>query len=199
MLMETGGQILYAIGALSLVVMALVSRRISMGETLRMALGWIAIFAVLFVLFSFRSEFKQIWNRVTSDLAGTANQSVTGSTVEITRGDDGHFSLVAEINGRSVPFLIDSGATITTLSSESAQAAGVEFDRSDYPVIVSTANGRAKSWRATVGNMKVETISLDNLNVHVSDNLGEVNLLGMNFLDQLGSWRVQGDKMILEP
>ncbi|NJM49970.1 MAG: TIGR02281 family clan AA aspartic protease [Sphingomonadales bacterium] len=198
-MMETGGQIVYAIGALVLVIAALAARRISLGETVRMLLAWIAIFALLFVLFSFRGEFKQIWNRVTADLAGTANQKASGSSVELTRGDDGHFSVLANVNGRPVRFLIDSGATITTLSSESADAAGLDFDRSDYPVIVSTANGRAKSWRANINSIKVETIVMNDLNIHVSDNLGDVNLLGMNFLDRLGSWRVQGDKMILEP
>jgi aspartyl protease family protein len=197
--METGGQLLYALGALVLVGSSLAARRLPMGEMLRMFLAWVAIFGVLFILFSFRVEFKQIWNRVTADLGGTANQNVVGSTVQIKRGDDGHFSVLAVVNGRKVPFLIESGATITTLSSESATEAGIEFDRSSYPVIVNTANGKAKSWRAQATNLKVESISMSELDVHVADNLGETNLLGMNFLDKLRSWKVQGDVMILEP
>jgi aspartyl protease family protein len=197
--MDTGAQLLYALAGLVLVGSSLAARRLPMSDLLKMILAWVAIFGVLFILFSFRGEFKQIWNRVTADLGGTANQNVVGSTVQVKRGDDGHFSVLALVNGRKVPFLIDSGATITTLSSESATESGVAFDRSSYPVIVSTANGKAKSWRAQAANLKVESISMTELDIHVADNLGETNLLGMNFLDRLTSWKVQGDVMILEP
>lgn len=197
--METGAQFLYAVMALVLVGSSLAARRLPINDMLKMALAWIAIFGILFILFSFRSEFKTIWSRVTADFAGTANQTVAGDKVEIRRGDDGHFSVLASVNGRKIPFLIDSGATITTLSSNSAKEAAVEFDRTDYPVIVNTANGKAKSWRAQVDSLRLETISAGPINVHISDGLSDTNLLGMNFLDRLRSWRVEGDVMILEP
>ncbi len=197
--MESGGQLVYALMGLALVAMSLSARRLPLGETVKMILAWIAIFAVLFVLFSFRAEFKQIWNRVTADFAGTANQSVRGTNVEITRGDDGHYSVIALINGNKVPFLIDSGATITSMSADSAADAGVVFDRDSFPVIVDTANGRASSWRADPQTLRVETVVMDDVTILVMDTLGDTNLLGMNFLDRLKSWRVEGDKMILEP
>ena len=186
--METGGSLIYALGAMALVVSALAARRLSFGESAKMILAWVAIFGVLFVIFSFRPEIKQIWERVTSDIAGTANQNVVGQNVQLTRGDDGHFSVQARVNGNPVTFLVDSGATVTSLSSETAA-----------PVIVSTANGNAKAWRARIGEMKIETISVSDHPVSISDNLGDTNLLGMNFLDELSSWSVQGDVMTLEP
>lgn len=197
--MDTGAQLLYALMGLVLVGASLAARRLAVGEMLKMALAWVGIFGILFILFSFRGEFKTIWNRVTSDLAGSANQSVAGSAVEIRRGDDGHFSVMASVNGRKIPFLIDSGATITTLSSDGARKAAVKFDPSGYPVVVNTANGPALSQRAQVESLRLETISVGPINVHVADGLDETNLLGMNFLNRLRSWRVEGDVMILEP
>ena len=47
--------------------------------------------------------------------------------------------------------------------------------------------------------MKIETISVSDHPVSISDNLGDTKLLGMNFLDELSSWTVQGDVMTLEP
>ena len=197
--METGGSLIYALGAMALVVSALAARRLLFGETAKMILAWVAIFGVLFVIFSFRPEIKQIWERVTSDIAGTANQNVVGQNVQLTRGDNGHFSVQARVNGNPVTFLVDSGATVTSLSSETAAEVGIEVDRSAFPVIVSTANGNAKAWRARIGEMKIETISVSDHPVSISDNLGDTNLLGMNFLDELSSWSVQGDVMTLEP
>jgi len=103
------------------------------------------------------------------------------------------------VNGNPVTFLVDSGATVTSLSSQTAAEIGIDVDRSAFPVIVSTANGNAKAWRAQISEMKVETISVRGHMVFISDNLGDTNLLGMNFLDELSSWRVQGDVMTLEP
>ncbi len=197
--MESSGEVLYAIVGLVLVVSALAARKISLGETAKMIFVWIAIFAVLFVIFSFRVEFKQVWSRVKSDFAGSANQTVSGSTVRLTRGDNGHFSALAYVNGKPVPFMVDSGASVTSISSDTASAIGLEVDRSSYPVIVSTANGSTKAWRANVKSIRVENITLNDHAIMVSDTLGDINLLGMNFLDELRSWRVERDTMVLEP
>jgi len=51
--METGGSLIYALGAMALVVSALAARRLSFGETAKMILAWVAIFGVLFVIFSY--------------------------------------------------------------------------------------------------------------------------------------------------
>lgn len=197
--MESGAELIYGLGALILMVSALAARRISLGETLRLGLAWIAIFAFLFAIFSFRPEIKLIWERVKSDWAGTANQNVVGNDLRLTRGDDGHFSVQARVNGKAVNFLVDSGATTTTISGDTANQIGLEIDRSAFPVILSTANGNSQAWRATLNNMRVENITISEHNILVSDTLGDINLLGMNFLDELNSWRVEGAYMILEP
>jgi aspartyl protease family protein len=197
--MESSGELLYAIGGLVLVISALAARRLSFGETAKMILAWVAIFAVLIVIFSFRPEIKQIWNRVKADFSGSANQNVAGSTLRLTRGDDGHFSVLAHVNGQPVTFMVDSGATVTSISSDTASAIGLEVDRSAYPVILSTANGSTKAWRANIKSMRAGNISLNDHAIMVSDTLGDTNLLGMNFLDELQSWRVERDIMVLEP
>jgi aspartyl protease family protein len=198
-MMESSGEILYGIGGLALVISALVARKLSLGEAAKMIFAWIAIFAVLFVIFSFRPEIKQIWDRVKSDFAGSANQNVAGSAVRLTRGDDGHFSVLAFVNGKPVTFMVDSGASVTSISSEVASEIGLEVDRSSYPVILSTANGSAKAWRANIKSIRVENITLNDHAIMVSDTLGNINLLGMNFLNELSSWRVERDTMVLEP
>jgi aspartyl protease family protein len=198
--MDDGASIVYAVGALILLISSLAARRLPLGSVAKMLLAWVAIFSVLFVIVSYRFEFKQIWNHVKADILGTGNQQQSGSTVRLKRNDDGHFYAVVRVNGKPVQFLVDSGATMTSLSAEAAKIAGIEADRSAVPVIVDTANGAVKDWRAVANVMALESISIKDHAVLISDNLSEdQNLIGMNFLDELNSWRVEGDFMILVP
>jgi aspartyl protease family protein len=193
-----GPSLVWGIVSLLMVVSALAARRLPIGQTLKMALAWIAIFAGLFVLFSFRPEIKAIWQRVTADFSGTANQTISGGKITLTKDDSGHFELLAKVNGKDIPFLVDTGATNINLSSESAIEAGIEVDRTGFPVFLDTANGTAKAFRAQIDSLTIGSVELKDQKILVSDTLGDDNLLGMDFLNQFRSWRVEGDKMILD-
>lgn len=196
---EDGSSLIWGVMMAVLLIGSLAARRLPMKDVFKMILAWVAIFAGLFMLFSFRGEFGVIWDRMKSEFAGTSNQKLVGSELVLTRGDDGHFSVRAEVNGSPVDFLVDSGASITTMSSSVAQDVGVAFDRSDMPVIVSTANGSAKAWRSEIAQFDVGGIKTQDHRIFIGDGLGETNLLGMNFLSELSSWRVEGNKMVLTP
>lgn len=198
--MEDGGSIVYGIGALVLVIAALAARRLPLGSLAKMLLAWVAIFALLFGIISYRSDFAQVWRHIKSDLTGTGNQQQVGNEVRLKRDDDGHFSAVLQVNGTPVTFLVDTGATITSMSSKVADGAKIDVDRSAYPVIVDTANGAVKVWRANASLVSLENIVVKDHPILVSEALSDdQNLLGMNFLDELQSWRVEGDMMILVP
>ncbi len=197
--MEDGPSLIWGIVGLILVVSSLLVRRLPLGQMVRMILAWVAIFAALFVVFSFRPEIKAVWERVRSDFGGTANQKAVGNTVQVTRGDDGHFSVRATVNGTALDFLIDSGATFTSLGSDAAKSASVKVDENGFPVILDTANGKTSAKRAIVNDLRIGDLALRDHNVLVSQSFGDTNVLGMNFLDSLKSWKVEGNIMILEP
>ena len=193
-----GPSLVWGIVALIMVASSLAARRLPLGQTLKMALAWVAIFAGLFVVFSFRPEIKAVWQRVTSDFSGTANQDVKGGTITLTRGDNGHFELLATANGKPMKFMVDTGASDIAVSSESAAAAGIEVDKTAFPIFFSTANGTSKAYRAKIEVLTINSLEFSDQNISVSDTLGDINLLGMTFLNQFRSWRVEGNKMILE-
>ena len=62
------GSLIYAVLLLVLVASSLFARRLPLGETLKMALTWVLIFAALFVVFTFRSDLKIVWDRVATEL-----------------------------------------------------------------------------------------------------------------------------------
>ena len=190
--------LIYALVLLVLVASGLFARRIPMGQMAKYAVAWVGLFAAGFVLFSFRGEAARVWHHVRAEFSPDTPQLVDG-TVRIKRGEDGHFHVSAEINGHNVRLLIDSGATVTSLSEVSAKAASVPIDESGFPVIIETANGMTQAKRASIERLKIGPLERADFPVLVSDSFGDTNMLGMNFLDTLKGWRVEGDTMVLNP
>jgi aspartyl protease family protein len=190
--------LIYALMLLVFIASGLAARRLPMAQTLKYALSWIAIFGIGFVLFSFRGEAGRVWQRVSAEFRPN-DPDVSNGTVRIRRGEDGHFHVNADVNGHKTLFLVDSGATTTALSAASAKAASVVVDENDFPVIVDTANGSTKAMRARIQRLSIGPVTRIDLPVLVAESFGDTNLLGMNFLDSLNGWRVEGDMMVLNP
>ncbi len=196
-IMEDGPSMIWGVVCLLLLVSSLAARRLPLGYVAKAGLAWIAIFATLFAIFSFRFEFIGIWDRVKADISGTAGQNISSEAIELRRQDDGHYWLTVNINGKPVRFMVDSGATMTAINATTAREAGVEAD--GYPIILGTANGRIAAKRANVRSLTVGPHSIENHQVVVSERFGEVNVLGMNFLNSMQSWRVEANMMVLRP
>lgn len=184
---------LYLLLAMMLVASSLVGMRLTAGKVAKMVLAWAAIFTAGFALFAFRGEFGALGARLKSEVSGPASV-VRGEEVRIPMRDDGHFWVDAKVNGREVRFLVDSGATTTTISRSVADAAGIETGmRAD---IVATANGTVAMPRSRASLFELGPIQRTDLavNVHPAE---ELNVLGMNFLSSLSSWGVQGNMLVL--
>ena len=199
--MNDGDQALhfiYLIGVLVLVVSALSVRRIPMGQGLKMFAGWVLIFLAAFVAFALKDEFADLGHRVLAEVRGEPTVVVGGETLRIRQSLDGHFWVTGELNGEPVRFLVDSGATITSISAETARRAGIE-PSSALPALVRTAGGTINVARARVEHVQVGSIRRDDLTVHVFQGPDDVNVLGMNFLSSLSSWGVEGRWLVLRP
>ena len=183
---------------LVLLIGSLASRRVPMGQMARMALGWIGVFGLLFVAFSFRGPLGEVWKQVTREF-GSAEESGSGGIVRIVRDDRGHFVARAQVNGRDVRMLIDTGATSTVFPESMARELGIEVDKSGFPTMSSTANGPVQNWRARVGSIRIGGIGREDFPVSVTEGDLDEALLGMSWLDTLKSWRVEGSEMVLEP
>ena len=182
---------LYAV-MLILPLSALVARRLPLKPVLKMALAWVAIFTVGLLIASQR-------DRLTGLKTMFADQQINGTETRIRMAEDGHFWADVDIDGVRRRMLIDSGATTTALSSSTAKAAGLDSDESPFPVIISTANGDVSARTATVRRVTVGTITATDLGIVMSPTFGDTDVIGMNFLSKLGSWRVENKTLILTP
>lgn len=199
--MNDGDQALsfvYLIGVLILVVSALLVRRIPFGQGLKMFAGWVLIFLAAFVAFTLKDDFMALGKRVLAESRGEGEVVAVGRELRIRKAMDGHFWVNGELNGHKVRFLVDSGATVTSISSETARLADISPTGS-IPTMVQTANGIVPVKRARAGRLKVGTIERSNFVVHVSEAFGPMNVLGMNFLSSLSGWGVEGQWLVLRP
>lgn len=132
---------------------------------------------------------------------GLPEQVVEGGETRITRSADGHFWLRAEINGVPANFLVDTGATLTAVSQSLAQEAGLEPRRGGLPVMIGTANGSVNAQLSTIEEMRFGNVAARGLDAVIAPTLGETNVVGMNLLSRLKSYRVDNaaEEMVLVP
>ena len=130
---------------------------------------------------------------------GLPQQVVEGSETRVQLAPDGHFWLRAEINGAPANFLVDTGATLTAVSMDTAARVGLEPRGGGLPVRMQTANGAVAAELTTIDELRFGNVAARGLDAVIAPGLGPTNVLGMNLLTRLASWRVEGDTMILVP
>ena len=190
-------EFIYLMAILVLVISAFMVRKVPIGRGLQMFAGWVIIFLAAFVAFTLKDDFIALGKRVYEEARGGGIVVVqAGETLRIKQSIDGHFWVDAELNGEKVRFLIDSGATMTTVGTATAAASGLD------PIggrgqLVRTGNGVIRVGRARADTITLEGVERRGMTVLVSSN-EDINVLGMNWLSSLRRWGVEGRWLILE-
>lgn len=185
----------YAVGA-ALIIM-LLQRIPFVGRLIRLAFSLGLLAFLIFILLQ-QAPYQPALSRITSRL-GLDDQQVAGRELRINMSPDGHFWAAASINGVKRRMLIDSGATVTAISQQTAREAKVDSGTGLAPVVLQTANGAAPAQTGKVDELRVGNIVARNLRIVTSPGLGHLDVLGMNFLSKLQSWRVEDRTLILVP
>jgi aspartyl protease family protein len=186
---------IYAVGAA--LILIILFKIPYVGSVLRGLFSFALLAFGIFLVLQ-QAPFDPNLSRITASL-GLDRQEVVGDEVRIKMGRDGHFWANVRINGTERRMLVDSGATVTALSEATARATGVEADTTLVPLIMKTANGTVRAAAGTVERLDVGKIAATDLKVVISPTLGDTDILGMNFLSELKSWRVEDRTLILEP
>ena len=126
-------------------------------------------------------------------------QQVSASrSVTLQKDSRGHFQVEARVDGRSIDFLVDTGASGIALRESSANRIGIFPRISDYTVPMQTANGTGKAARVMLNRIDVNGIAVYNIPAFVvPDESLSVNLLGMTFLSSV-KWSHNNGRLVLE-
>ncbi len=126
-----------------------------------------------------------------------ARATADGETMVIPPSRGGHYRVDAEINGRSIVMLVDTGATIVALSRRDAERIGLAPHQLDYTSRVQTANGVARVARVTLDEISLGGIIVRDVSAAVVDAPLGTSLLGMSFLGRLAGFAVEDGRLIL--
>lgn len=183
--------------AVAAIVLILLQRIPYVGRIIRFVFSAGLLAFLIFILLQqapYQPELSSITQRL-----GLDDQQVAGKELRVRMSPDGHFWVVATINGVQRRMLIDSGATVTAISDGTARAAGIDTGTGITPVMLRTANGMAPARTGSIHELRVGNIVARNLRIVSSPGLGTIDVLGMNFLSRLESWRVEGRTLVLVP
>jgi len=167
-------------------------------QALQAIAAWLVIILVLVAGYSYRFELQAVANRVLGSLVpGLAIGEAGGETV-ITRNGAGTFAVDGRVNGTPARFIFDTGASTVVIRQEEAGRFGIATAGLSFDVPVSTANGHTTAAPVTLASLSVGPIVLHDVRALVArpGTLG-ANLLGHSFLSRLGSYTVEGDRLIL--
>lgn len=193
------GLLLAAVAAMVLgVAGSFVARRLPvMGRIMRGAstLGLMGIFMLVVVQVA---RFDSRFDMVLPEL-GLPRQEVVGGETRIPLAADGHFWIDAEIDGKPARFMVDTGATLTAISADTARQSKLEPRPGAIPLRLTTANGSISADLTTIPSLRFGNIEARQIDAVIAPNLGRVNVMGMNVLSRLSGWRVEDNVLILAP
>lgn len=168
------------------------------GTTLAHLGTWGVIFAALILVYSYRDQFGGLGDRFAAELVPARGTETGPASIAYSAGADGHYQVYGAIDGSSVRFLVDSGATDIVLSPDDARMLGMQPEYLDYTMVAQTANGTVRGAPVRLKTLKVGPIVMHDLPATVNEAEMPVSLLGMEFLRRLKSWGVQNGKLTFE-
>jgi aspartyl protease family protein len=131
-----------------------------------------------------------------SPSSNTPSSNTRGLVVHASRG--GHFAVDARVDGRRIPFMIDTGASQITIRESDASRLGFHPKERDYTIRINTANGVGRAAQVDLRMVEVGDIVVRDVPaLVVPDNVLNVNLLGMTFLSRV-RWSHERGKLMLE-
>ncbi|WP_240538397.1 TIGR02281 family clan AA aspartic protease [Rhodoferax sp. PAMC 29310] len=126
----------------------------------------------------------------------SAAENAGGNKIVLTAGTGGHFLAQGQINGRAAQLLVDTGATLVSMSANDADRMGLAY-KSGEPIRMSTANGVTPGWKMKLISVRVGDVTAHEVDAVVSMGAMPYILLGNSFLSRFQMTRTN-DQMVLE-
>ncbi|MBL8520299.1 MAG: TIGR02281 family clan AA aspartic protease [Betaproteobacteria bacterium] len=155
------------------------------GAPRTMSIGQKADGVTLLSVASDSAEFDIEGNKETLKLGQpfSAPSTHTQGSVTIVPDEQGHHWANATVNGRTIRFLVDTGATLVSIPAAFARNAGIDYKKGT-PGKVQTANGGSEGWRITLDAVTIGDVTLHQVNAVVIESGLDTALLGMSFLSR---------------
>ncbi len=191
-------RMVYLVGLLALVSSGVVAgRRRRLGDTARQVAAWVGVALVLVVGYSYRFELSALGARVVGEIMPFRGVETGAGKVAFRAGMDGQFHVEALVDGVSLRFLVDTGASEVVLSRADARRLGFDVDGLAYTRLYSTANGTVRGAPVRLREIVLGPIRLTDVVASVNQAPMAGSLLGMTFLGRLDGYEVRDGTLTL--
>ena len=110
---------------------------------------------------------------------------------------NGHYIVVADVDGVDVRFLVDTGASSVVLNQEDAERIGFHASNLTFSQVYQTANGRIRAAPVTLDSVSIGQLQVADVPASITESSMGISLLGMTFLRKLDGFQVEDGKLIL--
>ncbi|MGE0846266.1 MAG: TIGR02281 family clan AA aspartic protease [Flavobacteriaceae bacterium] len=161
---------------------------------------WLAIGLGLVALYTVRDDLQAIASRMIGELDPARGSVSAAGDIVLTRANDGHFHIDGGAGTASIRFLVDTGATTTTLTLSDAARAGIDTGSLGFAVPVTTANGQVLMARAELARLTLGGVDIDGVRILVAPQGAlDGSLLCNNVLRRFSRVAIDGDRLMLTP
>jgi len=194
------GRVVYLLPIALMLSAGIWASRRSIGETMRQLMIWLVIILALSTVYLYRQEALGVGNRLLAGLvpghAVVVTTSEGGQEIILHKLLNGHFEADVSVDGHTIEMLVDTGSSMVALSHEDAERIGIDLSGLTYSMTVMTANGRSRAAPITLDEVAIGPIVRSNVAASVAeDGKLDQSLLGMSFLETLGSLQMQTDEL----
>lgn len=134
---------------------------------------------------------------VETQIIASPARAAPASSEAIVKSADGHFWAIGRVNGGSVRFLVDTGATAVALTPTDAARLGLRPEDLHYSTKVVTAGGSTRAAAVRIASMTVSGATLRNVDALVIEKGLDTSLLGMSYLGRLARFEATQTSLIL--
>lgn len=156
------------------------------GARQREAVIWIAAMICFGLGYGSRDQLADLYDRVRGNIYPSVALTTAQGEAQLRRHWDGHYRAEAKVNGVNLLMLVDTGASMVLIPFEEAHKLGINRDRLEFSLPVTTANGQSHVARVRLSSIKIGPIAVFDVEAAVArPGMLKTGLLGMSFLDRL--------------
>ena len=188
----------------SVIIITLIFSRIAVSHMavstlIKQILVWVAVSLVIITGYSYKLEMKQFASRLMANIVPGYAQENNDGVIAFYAGQNGHFNITVLVNNTTdIDFMLDTGASVVSLTYKDAKKIGVDVDNLTFNIPSNTANGISWGAKIMLDSMQIGPIMVHNIPARVSqENALDISLLGMSFLRELKQFNIQENKLTM--
>ena len=188
-------KLLLILVVLSLALLAFKRKHIR--RAIRNFVLWVGITGLIGLSYVYRADLSGVYNRVIAELVPGRVVMVEPHVLEVVGRSDGHYYLEGMVEGQSITFLVDTGASDIVLNLGDAMRIGIDTETLNFTQRYQTANGFVWGAPYRLESLQIGPFEFPNVSVSVSAADMGASLLGLSFLERFRSYEFKGGKLYL--